>query len=180
MYSKRAFDVVASAFGLVIAAAPLAVMAVAIRLTSEGPALFRQRRVGREEKPFVCLKLRTMHVGTPSVPTHEAPVASVTALGAVLRRTKLDELPQLWNVLRGDMSLVGPRPCLVNQHALIAERRRRGVFALRPGVTGLAQVNDVDMSDPARCAEYDARYMADTGMARDLSILFRTFVRSKS
>jgi O-antigen biosynthesis protein WbqP len=149
----------------------------AIRSTSEGPALFRQVRVGRDEKPFVCLKLRTMYAGTPSVPTHDAPAAAATRLGLVLRRWKLDELPQLWNVLVGEMSLVGPRPCLPSQHELIAERRRRGVFSIRPGVTGLAQVSGVDMSDPVGCAALDARYMAGMGLLPDMMILFRTFVR---
>lgn len=175
--AKRAFDLSAAALGLLVTAPVLLVLALAVRLTSSGPALFRQQRVGRGERPFVCLKLRTMHVGTPSVPTHEAPAGSMTALGAFLRRWKLDELPQLWNVLKGEMSLVGPRPCLPTQHELIAERRRRGVFALRPGATGLAQVSGVDMSDPSRCAEYDARYMAGIGVKSDVSILLRTFIR---
>jgi len=168
MDSKRFFDLTAAALGLIVVWPALALLAVAIRLTSSGPALFRQVRLGRAEKPFVCLKLRTMHVGTPSVPTHEAPAGSMTGMGAFLRRSKLDELPQLWNVLKGDMSLVGPRPCLPGQQELIAERRRRGVFSLRPGVTGLAQVSGVDMSDPARCAEFDARYMRDIGPGCDL------------
>lgn len=174
---KRTVDVIASALGLLIASPVLLFLAVAVRLTSEGPALFRQARVGRNEKPFICLKLRTMYAGTPSVPTHDAPVTATTALGLILRRWKLDELPQLWNVLVGEMSLVGPRPCLLSQDELIAERRRRGVFAIRPGVTGLAQVNGVDMSDPARCADFDARYMAEMGLGSDIAILVRTFIR---
>lgn len=177
MHEKRALDAGAAALGLLVAAPVLFLLAIAVRVTSRGPAFFRQQRVGRDERPFVCLKLRTMHVGTPSVPTHEAPAGSMTALGALLRRSKLDELPQLWNVLKGEMSLVGPRPCLPGQSELIAERRRLGVFALRPGVTGLAQVSGVDMSDPPRCAELDARYMADMGWRNDVSILVRTFVR---
>jgi O-antigen biosynthesis protein WbqP len=177
---KRAFDLVAAALGLVVVSPLLVVLAIAVRSTSEGPALFRQRRVGRGEKPFICLKLRTMHVGTASVPTHFAPAAALTPLGLTLRRWKLDELPQLWNVLTGDMSLVGPRPCLPTQHELIDERRRRGVFALRPGVTGLAQVGGVDMSNPVRCAEFDARYLASKSLKTDAEILFRTFIRSRA
>lgn len=177
---KRAFDLAAAALGLIATSPVLLMLVAAIRLTSPGSALFRQVRVGRDEMPFICLKLRTMHVGTPSVPTHEAPAASQTALGAILRRWKLDELPQLWNVLWGDMSLVGPRPCLPNQHALIAERRRRGVFALRPGVTGLAQVSGVDMSDPEKCAELDARYAASSCFRSDTAILFRTLLPSRA
>ena len=122
---KRTVDLIVSVLGLLIASPVLLVLAVAVRLTSDGPAFFRQARVGRDEKPFVCLKLRTMRSGTPSVPTHHAPAAATTPLGVVLRRWKLDELPQLWNVLVGEMSLVGPRPCLLSQEELIAERRRR-------------------------------------------------------
>jgi len=177
MSGKRAFDLAVSAAGLLISAPLLCLLAVAVKLTSKGPALFCQRRVGRGQRAFVCLKLRTMHAGTPSVPTHEAPAGSMTRLGAFLRRWKLDELPQLWNVLKGEMSLVGPRPCLPDQHELIGERRERGVFTIRPGVTGLAQVSGVDMSDPVRCAELDARYMTAMGWRADLAILLRTFAR---
>ena len=132
--------------------------------------------MGRHEKPFVCVKLRTMRVGVPSVPTHEAPPNALTPVGEFLRRWKLDELPQLWNVVKGEMSLVGPRPCLVGQRALIEERRLRGVFQLRPGITGLAQVKGIDMSDPFRLAETDAAYMAGMNLRLDLSILVRTFL----
>lgn len=177
---KRAFDLAAAALGLVLASPVLALLAVAVRMTSPGPALFRQPRVGRNEKSFVCLKFRTMHTGTPSVPTHEAPAGSLTALGAILRRWKLDELPQLWNVVKGEMSLVGPRPCLPNQNELIAARRRRGVFALRPGVTGLAQISGVDMSDPEKCAEFDGRYMASASFGTDAAILLRTLMPGRA
>jgi O-antigen biosynthesis protein WbqP len=103
------------------------------------------------------VKFRTMRPGTASVATHLAEASAVTPFGRFLRRTKLDELPQLWNVLKGEMSLVGPRPCLPNQDELIAERQKRGVFEARPGITGLAQVNGIDMSEPARLAEVDER-----------------------
>jgi O-antigen biosynthesis protein WbqP len=103
------------------------------------------------------VKFRTMRPGTASVATHLAEASAVTPFGRFLRRTKLDELPQLWNVLKGEMSLVGPRPCLPNQEELIAERQKRGVFEVRPGITGLAQVNGIDMSEPARLAEVDER-----------------------
>lgn len=149
---------------------------VAIRLTSPGPAIFSQTRVGRNGALFQCRKLRTMHAGTPSVPTHEASANQVTGVGRFLRRSKLDELPQLWNVLVGEMSLVGPRPCLPTQERLIAERVSRGVLVLLPGITGLAQVNGVDMSDPVACARMDAEYLRTRSIRLDLAILFRTVV----
>lgn len=149
---------------------------LAIRATSPGPAILGQVRVGRDGVPFRCLKLRSMFIGTPVVPTHEAAVKQITPVGRFLRASKFDELPQLWNVLRGEMSLVGPRPCLPTQVVLIDERRRRGVYALRPGITGLAQVSGVDMSDPVACAELDARYLAERSIRLDLRILVNTVI----
>ncbi|MBL8581327.1 MAG: sugar transferase [Rhizobiaceae bacterium] len=153
----------------------LAAMAV-VRLTSPGPAIFAQPRVGRGGNVFVCRKLRTMRLGTPSVPTHEASASQITGVGRFLRASKLDELPQFWNVLVGEMSLVGPRPCLPTQARLIAEREKRGVMRALPGITGLAQVNGVDMSDPVACAEMDAEYLRTRSLRLDLTILFRTLV----
>lgn len=126
-------------------------------LWDTGSPLFRQQRVGRNQQPFVLVKFRTMRPNTASVATHLADASAITPLGRFLRRTKLDELPQLWNVLKGEMSLVGPRPCLFNQTELIAERAARNVFAARPGITGLAQVLGVDMSTPRQLAEADAQ-----------------------
>lgn len=151
----RVFDVVFSAAGLVLLSPILLLIWLISWLDTRSP-LFFQQRLGRHEEPFTLVKFRTMRPKTPSVATHLADADAVTTLGCFLRRTKLDELPQLWNVLKGEMSLVGPRPCLLNQSELIAARARRGVFAARPGVTGLAQVNGVDMSDPERLAELDA------------------------
>lgn len=159
------------------AAGPVALLCMAaIRLTSPGPAILSQTRVGRHEKPFTCYKLRTMRADTPDAPTHETPARAVTPLGRWLRRLKLDELPQLWNVLRGDMSLVGPRPCLPAQTELVAERRARGLYALRPGITGVAQVAGVDMSDPGRLAALDATYLASMSPAADLRIILATLL----
>lgn len=124
-----------------------------------GSPIFRQERVGRYQRPFVLYKFRTMRPQTPQVATHLVAAAAVTPLGGVLRRTKLDELPQLWNVLRGEMSLVGPRPCLFSQTELIKARKAQGIFDVRPGITGLAQVNGVDMSDPVRLASLDAQML---------------------
>ncbi len=150
------------ALGGLIATAPIvAIAGLAIRLESEGPAIFAQTRVGRDEQPFTCFKLRTMRKGTVAAATHEVSAAAVTRLGSVLRRIKVDELPQLWNVIKGEMSLVGPRPCLPQQAELIARRREHAVFALRPGITGPGQAGGVDMSEPARLAAIDATYRDD-------------------
>jgi len=152
----RFLDVVLSAIGLVVTL-PLVLVLWLLGWWDTRSPLFRQERVGLYQRPFTLVKFRTMRPGTASVATHLAEASAVTPFGRFLRRTKLDELPQLWNVLKGEMSLVGPRPCLPNQDELIAERQKRGVFEARPGITGLAQVNGIDMSDPARLAEVDER-----------------------
>ncbi len=121
-----------------------------------GSPVFFQQRVGRNRQIFTLMKFRTMAINTSSVGTHLVDATSITKLGVFLRKTKLDELPQLFNVLAGHMSLVGPRPCLPNQTELVKQRDKRGVFKVRPGVTGLAQVNQVDMSTPRKLARYDA------------------------
>jgi lipopolysaccharide/colanic/teichoic acid biosynthesis glycosyltransferase len=126
--------------------------------------LFTQERVGRNHAPFVLVKFRTMRPDTVSVATHLADASVITPFGRFLRRTKLDELPQLWNVLWGDMSLVGPRPCLFNQQELIVQRAALGVFAARPGITGLAQVQGIDMSTPELLAKTDAQMLASFGV----------------
>ena len=174
MMMKRTFDFLGAAFGLLVAGPLILALVWVIRRESSGPGIFSQQRVGRDGRLFVCHKLRTMHADSPNVPTHLAPAGQVTATGGFLRRQKLDELPQLWNVLKGDMSFVGPRPCLPMQAALIEERQKRGVFALRPGITGLAQINRIDMSDPVRLAEKDAQYLASRSFMLDMGILFRT------
>jgi O-antigen biosynthesis protein WbqP len=152
----------------------LLICAVAIKWSSPGPVIFRQRRVGLHEQPFTCYKLRTMFVDTRDVPTHETSASSVTPVGKWLRSLKLDELPQLWNIVRGDMSLVGPRPCLPSQVELIAARRARGVYEIRPGVTGISQVAGIDMSNPERLAELDARYLEQMSLATDIRIILAT------
>lgn len=176
---KRAFDL-ALTIPLGLIALPLVLVAAGlIKLSSPGPALFMQQRVGRREKPFRCYKLRTMYRDTASLPTHEVGDAAITPVGRVLRRWKLDELPQIWNVLAGEMSLVGPRPCLPAQHELIARRRALGVHRLRPGITGLAQIRGIDMSNPGRCAETDAEYAARRTLRFDIAILLAT-VRARA
>jgi len=176
--AKRALDLVVAAPLLVLTSPVLLVAVLAVRATSPGPAIFSQTRVGRGGVLFACRKLRTMRRGTPSLPTHEAPASAVTAVGKVLRRTKIDELPQLWNVLKGEMSLVGPRPCLPTQTELIERRKVLGVLAALPGITGLAQIKGIDMSDPKLCAETDAAYVGAASIGLDLRILLGTFYRT--
>jgi lipopolysaccharide/colanic/teichoic acid biosynthesis glycosyltransferase len=134
---------------------PVFVVVVTLSLFDHGSPFFKQTRVGKTQQPFTLVKFRTMVIGTQSVGTHLVDPSSITGLGRFLRKTKLDELPQLFNVLLGQMSLVGPRPCLPNQTELIQERLQRGVFEDRPGITGVAQVNDIDMSTPRKLARYD-------------------------
>lgn len=160
----RLFDFIFSLVGLVVGFPVLLVLTI-IGLLDTGSPIFRQVRVGRHQKPFTLVKFRTMRVDTVSVATHLANSASITRFGHFLRKTKLDELPQLWNVLKGDMSLVGPRPGLFNQEELTEERAKRGVFDVRPGITGLAQVSEIDMSTPALLAETDQK------MIRSLTLL---------
>lgn len=149
---------------------------ILIRLESDGPGIFSQERVGQNGKPFICYKFRTMKKGTRQAGTHEVEADSVTKVGAFLRKTKIDELPQVWNILLGELSLVGPRPCLPVQHQLIEERQKRGVLAVKPGITGLAQINGVDMSDPTLLAWWDARYIAQRSLPLDLKIIMATFL----
>ncbi len=156
----RVFDVVLSAAGLILGL-PLMIVLLVLGFLDTGSPLFRQVRVGRDQQPFILVKFRTMRRDTASVASHLADASAITPFGRFLRRSKLDELPQLWNVLRGDMSLVGPRPCLTNQHELIAERASRNVFDARPGITGLAQVNGIDMSSPRLLAETDAKMLCE-------------------
>lgn len=160
----RAIDVVIAALGL-LCGLPVLVILFVLGLFDTGAPIFLQVRVGRHQRPFTLVKFRTMRPNTASVASHLADPNAVTPLGRFLRRSKLDELPQLWNVLRGDMSLVGPRPCLFNQAEVIAEREARGVFAVRPGITGLAQISGIDMSVPQRLAETDAAMLKKLNLA---------------
>jgi O-antigen biosynthesis protein WbqP len=171
---KRVFDITACALFLLLFWPLLLIVIVAIRLESPGSAIFKQVRVGRNGKLFTCYKLRTMYSGTSDVPTHLVAPSAVTSLGEHLRRFKIDELPQLCNVLLDDMSLVGPRPSLPSQTDLVEARRRLGVLEVRPGITGLAQVNGVDMSDADRLAEIDARYVRTQSLPGDLKLIWAT------
>jgi O-antigen biosynthesis protein WbqP len=169
----RLFDLVLSLTGLTLGIPFFILLYVVGWLDTRAP-LFRQQRVGRHQKPFVLVKFRTMRPDTASVATHLADASAITPLGHFLRRTKLDELPQLWNVLKGEMSLVGPRPCLYNQSELIAERAVRGVFEVRPGITGLAQIQGIDMSIPKRLAETDAEMLREMNLSAYFKYIFQT------
>ena len=175
----RFFDVLLAGLGLLLGW-PVLLLIALIGLFDTGSPLFRQERVGRYQKPFILVKFRTMRPDTASVATHMADASAVTPLGHFLRRTKLDELPQLWNVLKGEMSLVGPRPCLLNQKELIAERAARGVFDTRPGITGLAQIKGVDMSTPQLLAEIDAHMLKGMGMMAYFRYIIKTVMGSGS
>jgi len=155
----RVLDILLSASGLLLLS-PMLLLLGLLGLFDTGSPLFCQVRVGRKQQSFILIKFRTMRPGAVSIATHLADPQAITTLGRWLRRTKLDELPQLWNVLRGEMSLVGPRPCLFSQNKLIAERAVRGVFAVRPGITGLAQIKGIDMSTPELLAQTDAEMIA--------------------
>lgn len=148
-------------------------------MTSPGPALYWSARVGRQNRIFRMPKFRTMLIDTPSVATHllADPERWLTPLGSFLRKTSLDELPQLWSILKGDMSFVGPRPALFNQDDLVALRTERGIHHLTPGLTGWAQVNGRDELTIAEKVEFDAEYLARQSLLFDLKILWLTFVR---
>jgi len=169
----RIFDFLLSLAGLVVSAPIFLLLFVLVWFDTKSP-LFQQERVGRHQKPFTLVKFRTMRLGTASVATHLANASDVTRLGHFLRRSKLDELPQLWNVLKGQMSLVGPRPCLFNQTELIRERALRGVFDARPGITGLSQIIAIDMSTPKLLAETDARMLQSLGLAAYFIYIIKT------
>lgn len=171
----RLFDLLFAALGLLFGF-PLLVFIYAMGLFDTGSPIFRQQRVGRHQKPFTLVKFRTMQLDTASVASHLAPSTSVTRLGSFLRRTKLDELPQLWNVLKGDMSLVGPRPGLFNQQELILERSKCGVYDVRPGITGLAQVSNIDMSTPRLLAETDRRMIDELSLMSYFKYILMTLL----
>ena len=169
----RLFDVIFSLLGLLFGS-PLLTIIYIVGLVDTGSPVFKQLRVGLNKKPFVLVKFRTMNLDTASVASHLSSGASITKMGRVLRKTKLDELPQLWNVLKGDMSLVGPRPGLFNQEELTKEREALGVFSVRPGITGLAQVNDIDMSTPELLAETDAKMIREMSIKNYFKFIFQT------
>lgn len=169
----RVLDFSLALFGLILSA-PIFLLIYLIGLFDTGSPVFCQQRVGKHRRPFTLIKFRTMVKATESVATHMVDSSSVTKLGAFLRKTKLDELPQLINVLRGEMSFVGPRPCLFNQEELIEARQKRGVLDVLPGITGLAQVNGVDMSEPEKLAKLDAEMISSFSLALYFQLIIQT------
>lgn len=171
----RVLDFIFSFSGLLLSF-PVLLVLVIVGFFDTGSPIFLQVRVGRNMRPFTLIKFRTMKLNTASVATHLASASSITPFGQFLRRTKLDELPQLWNVLKGDMSLVGPRPNLFNQEELIQERDALGVYTVRPGITGLAQINDIDMSTPKLLAETDAEMIRTLTLKLYFSYILQTML----
>lgn len=169
----RLFDILFSVIGLVLLSPVLLILIVAGYFDTGSP-IFSQERVGKDKSPFKLIKFRSMYVNAPSIATHLANSSSITRFGSFLRKSKLDELPQLWNVLKGDMSLVGPRPNLFNQEELIAERDSRLVYSVRPGITGLAQINKIDMSTPLLLAETDAKMILELDILSYFKYIFLT------
>jgi lipopolysaccharide/colanic/teichoic acid biosynthesis glycosyltransferase len=170
---NRYFDILFSTMGLIIFSPIFLILWVA-GLFDTGSPIFRQVRVGRNKHPFTLFKFRTMRPDAPSIATHLANPISITRFGRFLRGSKIDELPQLWNVLKGDMSLVGPRPCLLSQGELIQARERLGVFDARPGITGLAQINKIDMSTPDLLAKTDASMVSSFTLIKYFYYIFMT------
>lgn len=176
---KRLFDLVLAVWVGVILLLPVLLVAFAVRLTSKGPALYWSDRVGRENKIFKMPKFRSMRIGTPAVATHllNNPHVYLTPIGSFLRKSSLDELPQLWSIIIGDMSFVGPRPALFNQNDLVALRTQYGVDKLLPGLTGWAQINGRDELPIPQKVALDVEYMKRQSLWFDLKIIFLTIVR---
>ena len=173
----RILDILFSLMGLVLGF-PILLVIYLVGLFDTGSPLFFQQRVGRNKKPFTLVKFRTMSVNTKSVASHLASASAITPLGGFLRKTKLDELPQLWNVLKGDMSLVGPRPGLDNQLELTNARDKHDVYSVRPGITGKGQVNDIDMSTPERLAKVDAEMINELSLKSYFVYIIQTVTGS--
>ncbi|CCN70299.1 putative Bacterial sugar transferase [Vibrio nigripulchritudo SFn118] len=171
----RIFDFTFALLGLFILW-PLLLAVYILGLFDTGAPIFRQERVGKNLTPFTLVKFRTMPVETKSMATHLVSASSVTKLGGFLRKTKLDELPQLINVVKGEMSIVGPRPCLFNQKELIEKRKAQKVFDVLPGITGLAQVNQVDMSTPDKLSELDSEMIQSISVKNYFTYILQTVV----
>ncbi len=174
--TKRALDIGIALVALCVLAAPILLVALLVRLTSPGPVLYWSDRVGRNNALFRMPKFRSMRIDTPEVATHllANPQAWLTPIGPFLRKSSLDELPQLWSILRGDMSLVGPRPALFNQHDLIAQRTAAGVHRILPGLTGWAQIHGRDELPLDAKVALDAHYLQHQSLRMDLLILWKT------
>ena len=176
---KRLFDLMAAVIAAAFLAVPILIVVLAVRMTSQGPALYWSDRVGRNNRLFKMPKFRSMRIDTPAVATHllQKPEQWLTPIGSFLRKSSLDELPQLWSILKGDMSLVGPRPALFNQDDLIALRTEKGVHELVPGLTGWAQVNGRDELPISQKVQLDIEYLQRRSFWFDLKILWMTAVK---
>ena len=176
-FGKRTLDIIGAAVLLVLALVPMAIVAIVIRLTSEGPALFRQKRYGQDKKPFTVYKFRSMAVHAPSDRAtsdfHDSH-AYITSLGKIMRKLSIDELPQLLNVLKGDMSLVGPRPLILKEKSVIDLREKLNANSVRPGITGWAQANGRDEIDDVEKAELDGYYVENFGIKMDIHCILKT------
>lgn len=178
MYSgflKRFFDIVFAAVSLILLSPLMLLVSLLIKLEDGGPVIFRQARVGHKAETFEVFKFRSMPVNVSNVPKSEAGEIRVTRVGRIIRRVSIDELPQLFNILRGDMSVVGPRPPIASQTELISLRNENGAFGCLPGLTGLAQVNGYDGMPETEKAEFDGAYAANVSLATDIKIVLRTF-----
>ena len=177
--TKRAFDIVAALVGIALLGLPAVAIALTVKLTSRGPALYWSDRVGRHNRLFKMPKFRTMRVDAPAVATHllQDPSRYITSVGGFLRKTSLDELPQLWSILTGDMSVVGPRPALFNQADLVKLRTEAGVHALVPGLTGWAQVSGRDSLPIPAKVELDKYYLQHRSLAFDLKVIGLTLIK---
>lgn len=172
---KRLMDIIAASIAIVLLIPVFVIVAITIKLTDPGPVIFRQLRVGQNAEPFHFYKFRSMPVGTRDLPSDKLGEVRLSAVGKFIRRANLDELPQLYNILRGDMSLIGPRPSLCTQEELIAARRSNGALHLRPGLTGWAQVNSFDHMSVGQKAAFDGEYVDRLSLLFDLKIVLWTF-----
>ena len=176
-YFKRWLDVVLATGGIIVLAVPMGLVAIAIKIDSKGPVFFKQKRVGLNKEYFEILKFRTMYTDTPKdVPTHELSDSQkwITKVGKILRKTSLDELPQLFNIFKGDMSIIGPRPALWNQYDLIEERDKYGANDVRPGLTGLAQISGRDELEIPVKAKFDGEYVEKMSLSFDVKCFMKT------
>ena len=177
-FFKRLIDIVLSLLGIIVLSIPMLIVALMIKIDDPGPAVFKQNRVGKDKKLFMLYKFRSMKVNTPDLPTHllENPEQYIIKIGKFIRRTSIDELPQLFNILKGDMSVIGPRPALWNQDDLIAERDKYGANDVRPGLTGWAQINGRDELEIPEKARFDGEYVEKLSFGFDLKCFFGTII----
>lgn len=175
-FLKRAFDLILSFIAIILLALPMLVIAIAIKIDDPGPAIFKQKRVGKNKKLFWLYKFRSMKVNTPDIPTHllENPEQYISRIGKFIRKTSLDELPQIYNIFAGKMSIIGPRPALWNQDDLIAERDKYGANDIKPGLTGWAQINGRDEIEIPLKARLDGEYVEKMGFLFDCKCFFGT------